>query len=133
MTTPLSHRTPSSTSTLAAPPRTSAPPLLGLPGNLAVSRVHHKRASFINSSSTRQLQLNAAAFNAQTYAANSYSYISGISSGTPRNATWFGAYTIFRKSIVQSHYQLISSCQDSSFTYDCTCADASVCAHIFQS
>ena len=82
-----------------------------------------------------QSQLNAAATSAQTYANNAYSYLQGISSGTPRYTTWFGAYDSSRKSTVQSHFQLMSSHQYSSFTYDCSCTEsdtyAYVCAYTF--
>ena len=109
---------------------------VNLSGTLAVSRALTKRASFNGCSSTQQTQLNSAAAGAQTYAAKALSYISGISSGTTRYTSWFGVYDSTRKSTVQNHYQLMSSHQYSSFTYDCTCTDADtyayVCAYIFQ-
>ena len=108
-----------------------------LSGNLAVSRVHDKRATFVSCSAPRQTQLNTAAASAQTYANAAYTYIRGISSGTNRYKTWFGTYTASRKNTVQNHFQLISSRQFSSFTYDCSCTSpgiyAYVCAYILQS
>jgi len=108
-----------------------------LSGNLAVSRPHDKRASFVSCSATRQSQINAAASSAQGLANNAHSYLQSISSGTRRYTTWFGAYTASRKSTVQSHFRLINSRQFSGFTYDCTCTDsgiyAYVCTYILQS
>jgi len=82
---------------------------VNLSGNLAVSRAHDKRSTYAGCSSSRQSQLSTDAANAQAYAGNTYSYVSGISSGTTRYTTWFGAYTAPRKSTVQNHFQLISS------------------------
>ena len=87
--------------------------------------------------STERILIRDATASAQTYASRAYSYLQGILGGTRRYRTWFGAYTDFRKGIVQEHFRLINSRQFSSFTYDCTCNDprkfAYVCAYIFQS
>ena len=108
---------------------------MNLSGTLAVARAH-KRATFDGCSATQQSQLDSAAAGAQTYAANTLSYISGISSGTDRYTTWFGTYDATRMATVKTHFQLMSSHQYSSFTYDCTCTEAGtyayVCAYIFQ-
>ena len=110
-----------------------------LSGNLAVSRLLHKRTTFTNCSPISQSQLNIAASNAQKYAINAYSYIKGVlgPSSTPRYTTWFGTYTQHRKDIVQYHFGMIRSNKFSSFTYYCTCPDSSiysyVCVYIFQS
>ena len=98
-----------------------------LSGNLAVSQLHHKRASFTNCPSTSQSQLDIAASNAQKLATNAYSYIRGVvgPSGTPRYRTWFGTYLPHRKDIVQYHFGKIRNNQFSSFTYSCTCPDSS--------
>ena len=110
---------------------------MNLSGTLAVSRALDKRASFNGCSSTQQTQLDSAASGAQSYAASALSYISGISSGTTRYTSWFGAYDATSMGTVQNHYQLMSSRQYSTFTYDCTCTEADtyayVCAYIFQS
>ena len=111
---------------------------VNLSGALVVPRVHEQRITkFVNCSSAEQTKLKAAAASAQTYAKNAHSYISGISSPTPRYLTWFGAYVRSRKNFVQNHFLLISSRNFSSFTYDCTCVAidtyAYVCAYIFQS
>jgi len=105
-----------------------------LSGNLAVSNLHVKRASFVGCSALRQSQLNTAAVSAQYYAIYAYNYISSLSSVTARYKTWFGTYTPARKNAVQSHYQLIKNHAFSSYKYDCTCNDpgiyAYVCAYI---
>ena len=110
---------------------------VNLSGTLAVSRVHDQRTGFIGCSANRQSQIHAAARSAQAYSRNSYRYLAGISRGTRRYTTWFGAYVTARKNTVQNNFRLINSRQFSSFTYDCTCNDrdlyAYVCAYIFQS
>jgi len=78
-------------------------------GNLVVSRVHDKRATFVSCSSSRRSQINTAVSNAQMSASGAYSYLQSTSSGTSRYTTWFGTYTASRKSIVQNHFRLISS------------------------
>jgi len=99
--------------------------------------MYDKRAGFNSCSDDQQSQLHDAAGGAQTYATNTYSYVSGISSGTPRFTTWFGAYDDDHKGTVQNHLGLISGNDFSSFTFDCSCTDpgvyAYVCAYTFQS
>jgi len=103
-----------------------------LSGTLAVSPVHDKRATFVGCLPARRIQINAAASSAQTYSVRAYSYIRGISSRTLRYTTWFGTYTSSRKSIVQDHFQRISSRQFSSFTYDCsTCTAPDTFAYVY--
>jgi len=108
-----------------------------LSGNLAVPRVHAKLATFVGCPPTNQSLINAAAAAARNYVNNTYSYILGISGGSPRHTTWFGTYTVSRRSTVRIHFQSISSSQFSNFTYDCTCTRngtfAYVCAYILQS
>lgn len=96
-------------------------------GKLAVARTSSslsRRATYLSCSSDRQTTLAAAISQAQSYADNAYSYISSLSSGTARYTTWFGTYDASRKSIVQDHFQKISSNKFSSFTYDCSCTEA---------
>jgi len=102
-----------------------------LSGNLAVTRAHKKRASFVSCSSTRQTELNTAATNAVNYASDAYSYLVGLTSGKPRYTTWFGNYTSSYASTVETHFSGISSSVFSSFTYDCTCTDAGTYAYVY--
>ena len=105
-----------------------------LSGNLAVSRAYKKRATFASCSWVEQTLTQTAVNNAQNYANSAYSYIQGISGGTPRYETWFGPYTDSRKSTVQDHFRLISSHSFSGFTYDCSCTTADTyaytCVHV---
>ena len=103
---------------------------VGLSGALSVPRARGKRAPFVNCSSDMQSQLGTAAADAQTYASNAYSHLTGISDDAPRYTTWFGAYVASRKSVVENHFQLISSHQFSSFTYDCTCTRLNTYAYV---
>ena len=101
-----------------------------LSGNLAVSRAHDKRASYASCSLSQQAQLMTAADNAQTYANGAFTYLKGISLGTPRYLTWFGSYVQHRKDIVQYNFGKIRSNKFSSFTYSCTCPDSSSYAYV---
>ena len=106
---------------------------VGLSGTLAIPRVRSKRVPFINCSLDKQSTISTAAASAQAYASEAYSYLRGISGGTPRYTEWFGLYTPPRKSIVENHFQLISSRSFSSFTYDCAppkCKNPGVSAYV---
>ena len=57
-----------------------------------------------------------------TYSPFHCSYLAGISSGTPRFTTWFGAYTDAHRDLVKGHYDNIGT-SPTSVTYDCsTCS-----------
>jgi len=99
-------------------------------GKLAVSRVHHKRATFNDCSSSQQSDIELAASNAQVYAKEASGYLTGISSATERYTTWFGTYDGSRKSTVQEHFSLINSRDFSAFAYNCTCTEASLFAYV---
>lgn len=87
-TTPSSHRTSSSDGT----PKNFFAIVEDVAGvKLSVTRVQDKQASFVNSSSTKQSQLNAGAASSRTYAGNAYSYLADISSGTFRYTRWVPA------------------------------------------
>jgi len=101
-----------------------------LSGDLPAPRVHDKRANFNGCSFLQQWQVKAAISSAQSYAKNTFSYISGVSSATTRYTTWFGEYDEDRKSIVQKHFELINGNNFAGFTYDCTCTDAGVYAYV---
>ena len=111
-----------------------------LSGNLAVSRVHHKRdgAKFSQCSDSQQTQINTAVPNAQAYASNAFGYLAAATQGTARYTTWFGVYSTPRRDIVQSHFSSIKTNQFSSYTYNCNCVFTGgyfgyVCAYILQS
>ena len=86
----------------------------------AVLRVYSKRATFNGCTPDMQSQLNAAAGNAQSLAANASV---SISSDTPWYSRCFGAYNASRLATVQNHFRSISDGNFSSFTYDCNCTD----------
>jgi len=101
-----------------------------LSGNLAVTRVHDKRAGFLSCSAPRWSQINTAITNAEDYAELAYSHLRGISTSTTRYNTWFGNYTASRKSTVENHFRLMDSNKFSSFTYDCYCAIPGIYAYV---
>ncbi|KZV90495.1 peptidyl-Lys metalloendopeptidase [Exidia glandulosa HHB12029] len=93
-------------------------------GTLAVERpAVSKRATFVGCSSSRQTLINTAATNAQSYAAESYAYLTNHTSSTTRYTTWFGTYTDARHTTVTTHYSNLSSRSYASYTYDCTCTE----------
>ncbi|KAF8322710.1 peptidyl-Lys metalloendopeptidase [Clavulina sp. PMI_390] len=101
-------------------------------GEAAKARGLAKRAhSFNGCSSSEQTALNTAATNAQTYADGAYNYLVGISASTTRYATWFGAYTSTRKSLVQTHYSNIRNGQLATDSFDCTCTEADTYAYVY--
>ena len=105
-------------------------------GNLAVSRIYKKRASFDSCTPTMESQLNSAAASAQNLAFNAYAYVVSISSGTYWYTHWFGTYDASRIATVQNRFELISNGDFSSFTYNCGCPYPTysfICPYIFQS
>lgn len=103
-----------------------------LSGRLAAPRpALVKRASYVGCSSSQQSQLVAAASAAQSYAASTYSYTQSKSSATTRYTTWFGTYTAARHSTIQTHFSNLNSNTYSSFTYDCTCTQATTYAYVY--
>jgi len=102
-----------------------------LSGDLPASRVHSKRDADPSSCSSDQVsQLATAAGDAQSYASDTASYISGVSSDTPRYTTWFGTYDSTRRDTVESHFKAINGNTFSTFIYDCTCTDTSIYAYV---
>ncbi|KAF8600383.1 peptidyl-Lys metalloendopeptidase [Ceratobasidium sp. AG-I] len=95
-----------------------------LAGKLAVdsgytNSLSKRTVTYTGCTSTQQSQVSAAATASNTYVANVNSYLAGISSGTTRYTTWFGAYTAARLSTVKSHYTAIGT-DATSTNYDCT-------------
>ncbi|RXW21512.1 hypothetical protein EST38_g4321 [Candolleomyces aberdarensis] len=90
-----------------------------------------KRATYVGCSAARQTLLASAAAAAQSYAANSYSYISSTTAARPRYTTWFGAYTSTRRNTVLSHFNAINGNTFSSYTYDCTCTESGTYAYVY--
>ena len=69
---------------------------------------------------------------ATTYATNSYNYLKGISSGTPRYVKWFGTYSGTRKSTVQTHFSNeVTAFTTKPLTLDCSCNDADTYAYVY--
>jgi peptidyl-Lys metalloendopeptidase len=90
-----------------------------------------KRATYIGCSSSRQSALVSAASQAQTYAAQSKSYLDSHTSSSTRYTTWFGTFTSARRSTVLSHFNAINGNTFSSFTYDCSCTDSGTYAYVY--
>jgi len=88
--------------------------------------------SFTGCSSTRQTQIRAAWTAAKSYASNAASYLNGISSGTARYTTWFGAYSTSNRNTARSHFTKINNALNTAaLTVDCTCTDAGTYAYVY--
>ena len=90
------------------------------------------RAQLLPCSSLGQAVLNAGAPAAQSYIAIPLAYLvhSAINSSAARCTTWFGTVNESRYVSVHGPFASISSRQYASFTYDCTCANASRIAYV---
>ncbi|QRV77968.1 peptidyl-Lys metalloendopeptidase [Ceratobasidium sp. AG-Ba] len=95
-------------------------------GNSYTPNLSKRAVSFTGCSSTQQSQISAAATASNTYVSKVNSYLAGISSGTTRYTTWFGAFTTSRYNTVVSHYKSIGT--DATATnYDCTACKSEPC------
>ncbi|KAG9118927.1 hypothetical protein FRC07_006296 [Ceratobasidium sp. 392] len=94
-------------------------------GNGHTPALSRRAVTYTGCTATQKTQVSAAATASNTYVAKVNTYLGGISSGTTRYTTWFGAYTAARLSTVKSHYKNIGTDATSS-NYDCTaCKTAS--------
>ncbi|ATB33411.1 M35 family metallo-endopeptidase [Melittangium boletus] len=90
--------------------------------------------SFTGCSSTRQTQIRSAWTAAKNYASTAVSYLNGISSGTTRYTTWFGAYSTTHRNTARSHFTKINSALSTALlTVDCTCTDTGTYAYVYPS
>jgi peptidyl-Lys metalloendopeptidase len=75
--------------------------------------------------STEQSSIASAVSNATTYANNASSYLNGISSGTTRYTTWFGAYSSTNLGTARSHFTNIKNAfASAAIVVDCSCNDS---------
>ena len=86
-----------------------------------------------NCSASQQTALQAAVSAATNYAAESNAYLSSTPpSGTPRYATWFGAYAPGRWNTVQAHFAAEQSAFTTQpLTLDCKCKKSNVYAYVY--
>ncbi|WPB82582.1 M35 family metallo-endopeptidase [Archangium violaceum] len=74
---------------------------------------------------SEQSSISSALTSARTYANNASTYLNGISSGTTRYTTWFGAYTSARLTTARSHFTNIKNALASAaIVVDCSCNDS---------
>jgi peptidyl-Lys metalloendopeptidase len=85
--------------------------------------------TYVSCSNSQKNQLVTALGNAETYSANSYTYLSTRTTTAQRNAstrykTWFGTQTSSRWSTVQSHFLNIrNTIQTKTIKFNCACSD----------
>ncbi|KAG8794180.1 hypothetical protein FRC12_000279 [Ceratobasidium sp. 428] len=92
--------------------------------------ITRRAVSFNGCSATQQSQIITAANSANSYVSAASQYLAGISSGTTRYTTWFGAFTTSCFNAVKSHYLLIGT-DPTSTTYDCTNNDPGLYAYVY--
>ena len=85
----------------------------------------------IHNMETERLGLDIVACNAQIYASDTYSFIRGVGSDTPRYTIWFDTRDDYRKSAIQDHFEAINGNDFSNFTFDCTCNDPDKFAYVY--
>nr|P81054.2 RecName: Full=Peptidyl-Lys metalloendopeptidase; Short=MEP; AltName: Full=GfMEP; Flags: Precursor [Grifola frondosa]BAB82381.1 peptidyl-Lys metalloendopeptidase [Grifola frondosa] len=103
-------------------------------GKLAVVRATPtltRPVTYNGCSSSEQSALAAAASAAQSYVAESLSYLQTHTAATPRYTTWFGSYISSRHSTVLQHYTDMNSNDFSSYSFDCTCTAAGTFAYVY--
>ncbi|CAE6476542.1 unnamed protein product [Rhizoctonia solani] len=111
---------------------------VGLTGNLVSTRglpkigarSLSKRVSYVGCNSDQQSQIARAATAANQYVSSATAYLDGISSGTTRYTTWFGAYDSGRASTVHSHFSAMGT-DASSTTYDCSTCTVEAFAYVY--
>jgi peptidyl-Lys metalloendopeptidase len=91
----------------------------------SASQAFDKRATFIGCSSISQSQLLAAATTANSYIADSKSYLTSHNATTlrPRYTMWFGAYSTGRYTTVLNHFTNMAKKDITTYKFDCTCTD----------
>ncbi|AKJ03535.1 peptidyl-Lys metalloendopeptidase [Archangium gephyra] len=75
--------------------------------------------------STEQSSISSAMSSARTYANNASTYLNGISSGTTRYTTWFGAYSSTNLTTARNHFTNIKNAlANAAVVVDCSCNDS---------
>ncbi|WP_375773565.1 M35 family metallo-endopeptidase [Archangium gephyra] len=83
--------------------------------------------------STEQSSISSALTSARTYANNASTYLNGISSGTTRYTTWFGAYSSTNLTTARNHFTNIKNAlANAAIVVDCSCSDSSY-AYVYPS
>ncbi|MBH9552801.1 M35 family metallo-endopeptidase [Inhella gelatinilytica] len=83
-------------------------------------------------SSTQQSQLGSARTAATNYAVQSTSYLSTLSSGTPRYVTWFGTYSSAGRATALDHFtKTRDAFQNAAITFDCSCKKSGTYAYVY--
>jgi peptidyl-Lys metalloendopeptidase len=72
--------------------------------------------------SSEQTSITSAMSSARTYANNASNYLNGISSGTTRYTTWFGAYSSTNLGTARTHFTNIKNAlANAAVVVDCSC------------
>jgi peptidyl-Lys metalloendopeptidase len=75
--------------------------------------------------STEQSSISTALSNARTYSTNASNYLNGISSGTTRYTTWFGAYSSTNLTTARNHFTNIKNAMaNAAIVVDCSCTSS---------
>jgi len=75
--------------------------------------------------STEQSSITTALSNARTYSTNASNYLNGISSGTTRYTTWFGAFSSTNLGTARTHFNNIKNAMaNAAIVVDCSCTSS---------
>ncbi len=101
-----------------------------VPSEDLIDQTEAQTPTYVSCSNSQKTQLVTALGNAQTYAANAYTYLSSRTTTAQRDAstrykTWFGTQTSSRWSTVQSHFLSIrNAIQNQVVKFNCGCTDS---------
>jgi peptidyl-Lys metalloendopeptidase len=74
---------------------------------------------------SEQSSISSAMTSAKTYANNASTYLNGISSGTTRYTTWFGAFSSTNLATARNHFTSIKNAlANAAVVVDCSCSDS---------
>jgi len=83
-------------------------------------------------SATQQSTLASAVTAATNYSVGSTSYLSTLSSATPRYTTWFGSYSSANRSTALDHFtKARNAFQTANLTLDCSCKKSGTYAYVY--
>lgn len=83
-------------------------------------------------SSTQQTTLRSALTQATTYSAESTSYLTALTGGTPRYTTWFGTYSSTNRNTALAHFtKARDAFQTAAITFDCSCKKSGTYAYVY--
>ncbi|HYO59201.1 M35 family metallo-endopeptidase [Archangium sp.] len=101
--------------------RDSGQPELQAQGTVSAQGLSYSGAC----TTSEQSSISSALTSARTYANNASTYLNGISSGTTRYTTWFGAFSSTNLTTARNHFTSIKNAlANAAIVVDCSCNDS---------